>query len=493
MVPIIIIGVRVRVTYREATVMTGRVPGNYGLVDNSASCHYTHATAALYLQTRASREERLARQNNNNTHDVKNRNPKNSEICWGHSAQPQKTGRSITPYGDTEETVVERHQPTGPQGSRESLSHHVFQLSGNFLAFLQTIYPQEPHQPSVPQELPSSLQEFQQDISAEHSQQSCNLQERQHASILQEPWQRNSLHVTQQRINSHQSYQLSGERLHLPTCLQHPRVPAAQAPTRVPAVQAPTRVPAAQAPTRVPAVQAPTRVPAAQAPTRVPAVQAPTRVPAVQAPTRVPAVQAPTRVPAVQAPTQQSRLPHVSQQSRLPHVSQQSRLPQQLSLPYVSQQLNNPVLSQLSSKFSSWSERCWKTDDWSVNSWKSLEWVKSGNWKPEWLDDKDLGDLLKKTKDWGSEWLESEWQRAKDLDMRRVPIGDWFGLSDEIKDGIEMKPNIYPRVQRWLVQYGTRGAHFNRILVAVDHCSTLEAVVSVEGGGRTAAGGRYRV
>ncbi|XP_042870606.1 uncharacterized protein LOC122252285 [Penaeus japonicus] len=88
-------------------------------------------------------------------------------------------------------------------------------------------------------------------------------------------------------------------------------------------------------------------------------------------------------------------------------------------------------LSDWGSRLSAWGERCWNDD------WKAPEWIRSESWKPEWLKDTDIGHVWKTSLDWGSEFLESEWKKARELDMT---LGEWLGLEEKIQDGLEMKP-----------------------------------------------------
>nr|XP_053633273.1 uncharacterized protein LOC128689160 [Cherax quadricarinatus]XP_053633274.1 uncharacterized protein LOC128689160 [Cherax quadricarinatus] len=304
------------------------------------------ATAALYLQTRTRRQERLARQNNN-THNVKNRNSKNIEVCWHYSAQTQKTyhNTDTTSYYNIKETFLKWHQSISRQGSPQTSDPSGFQESSN----LPELHPK------------SSLQELRQPCSLHKSQQPCN---------LKEPQQLDSLHESQQSSNFQQCLQLSSQRVLPPSCIQA------------------------------------------------------------------------SQRPCIIHESQQASVTYVSQESSVPYVSQEP------GVSFLTQLTSRPQLSQVNSKLTAWSERCWKAESWKLNNWKSLEWIKSKTLTTEWLRDNDIGDLLKKSKDWGSEWLECEWEKAKNLEMPRVPIGDWMGLSDKIQEGIEMKPITYARVQR---------------------------------------------
>ncbi|XP_071541375.1 uncharacterized protein HPS4 [Panulirus ornatus] len=181
------------------------------------------ATAALYLHTRASREERLARQNNNNnTHHVKNRNPESVKVSHRRCpVQPRKTDFRFTFSGDLEETVATPRHSSSSREPQQSSGHRVFQQFKRLLAFGEPSRFQEeyetsdPHTPPVPQ--PGNLQESrqqEQELSNLHApHQSSNFQKSRQPSsqpvfqpsCLRGSQQPCSLHVTQRPLSAHGS------------------------------------------------------------------------------------------------------------------------------------------------------------------------------------------------------------------------------------------------------------------------------------------------
>ncbi|XP_045624835.2 uncharacterized protein HPS4 isoform X1 [Procambarus clarkii] len=195
------------------------------------------ATAALYLQTRARREQRLAPHNNNNTHNAKNRNVKNIDVLPCYSPQTHHTPHNIATYGNIKETVARWHQyissPSAqpPSGSCECHDPTNSQL-----------LPQPSHlqHQSVLQQLlarqPWGLSRCQQPGSLQRSQQfSSNLQEsrqlgRQHVfqpSCLLVSHKPCSIHAPQPPSIPHVSQQPSVSRVSqessVPYASQHPR------------------------------------------------------------------------------------------------------------------------------------------------------------------------------------------------------------------------------------------------------------------------------
>ncbi|XP_068242139.1 uncharacterized protein HPS4 isoform X3 [Palaemon carinicauda] len=103
-------------------------------------------------------------------------------------------------------------------------------------------------------------------------------------------------------------------------------------------------------------------------------------------------------------------------------------------------------VSWISSSFNALGQRYWNTNNWKINNWKSLEdWATSENWTSEWLKSKDLGEIWRVSKEMQSEWLDQEWQKVKDL---QIPGGDWFGINENIRDGMELLPPSYTQIQR---------------------------------------------
>lgn len=171
------------------------------------------ATAALYLHTRASREERLARHNNNNnTHHVKNRNPENIKVGHRYSAQPQKTNFKFTFSRNSEETVVTSRVSCSQQDSQPSSGQRVFQQLRS-LVFGQSSRDQESCQssnlqrPRLPQ--PADVQEPWQSSNTVPSQQ-------------QQP---SRLHAPHQSSNFPKSRQPSCQYVYQPSCLRGSQQP----------------------------------------------------------------------------------------------------------------------------------------------------------------------------------------------------------------------------------------------------------------------------
>ncbi|XP_064119769.1 uncharacterized protein LOC135224573 isoform X2 [Macrobrachium nipponense] len=103
-------------------------------------------------------------------------------------------------------------------------------------------------------------------------------------------------------------------------------------------------------------------------------------------------------------------------------------------------------VSWIGSSVCSLGQKYWNADEWKINPRKSLEdWTTLENWTPEWLKSKDLGELWRVSREMGSEWLDQEWQKVKDL---QIPGGDWFGINENIRDGMELLPPSYPQIQR---------------------------------------------